>query len=345
MLYIYILFLFSITTISFLFLYQFVFDIEFLKVLPPAIPILLLVALFTLFERKILGGIQRRRGPNVVGAFGLLQPIADAFKLILKETIIPGFSNIGLFILAPISIFSFSLLNWSILPLDYGILLADINLGVLFLFSVSSLGVYSIIISGWSSNSKYAFLGSLRSAAQFISYEVSIGIIIMVVLMHVNTLNLTEIVLFQSNYWFFYLFFFNFILFFIAVLAETNRVPFDLPEAESELVSGYNVEYAATTFVLFFLAEYSNILIMSILIVILFFGGWFPFFNFSIFFLIPGWIYMIFKVCFIIFLIILVRATVPRYRYDQLMNIGWKVLLPISLAFLLFYSIFLFILC
>lgn len=341
--YIYLLFFFSV--IIFLFLYQFVFDIEFLKVLPPAIPILLLVALFTLLERKILGGIQRRRGPNVVGAFGILQPIADALKLIFKETVIPGLSNIGLFILAPVSIFSFSLLNWSILPLDYGVILSDINLGLLFLFSVSSLGVYSIIISGWSSNSKYAFLGSLRAAAQFISYEVSIGIILMVVLMHVNTLNLSEIVLFQKNYWFFYLFFFNFILFFIAVLAETNRVPFDLPEAESELVSGYNVEYAATTFVLFFLAEYSNILVMSILISVLFFGGWLPFFNFSIFFLIPGWIYLVLKVCFIIFLIILVRATVPRYRYDQLMNIGWKVLLPISLGFLLFYSVFLFILC
>jgi len=342
-LYAYILFCCSILLL--LFIYQVILDIEFLKVLPPIIPILLLVALFTLLERKILGGVQRRRGPNVVGVFGLLQPIADALKLIFKETIIPGMSNIGLFILAPVSIFTFSLLNWAILPLDYGIILADINLGLLFLFAVSSLGVYSIIISGWSSNSKYAFLGSLRSAAQFISYEVSIGIIIMVILMHVNSLNLSEIVLFQKNYWFIFLFFFNFILFFIAVLAETNRVPFDLPEAESELVSGYNVEYAATTFVLFFLAEYSNILIMSILITILFFGGWFPFINLSIFYIIPGWIYMILKVCFIITLIILVRATVPRYRYDQLMNIGWKVLLPISLAFLLFYSIFLFILC
>lgn len=335
-LYIFVILFFLISFI----MYQIILDIELLKVLPPIIPILLLVALFTLLERKLLGAIQRRRGPNVVGIFGLLQPIADAFKLILKETIIPGLSNLVLFILAPISIFSFSLLNWSVLPLDYGVVLADINIGLLFIFSISSLGVYSIIISGWASNSKYAFLGALRSAAQFISYEVSIGIIIMVVLLNINSLNLTEIVLFQNKLWLIVPLFFCFILFFIAVLAETNRVPFDLPEAESELVSGYNVEYAAVTFVLFFLAEYSNILIMSILIVIFFFGGWYSFF-YLIF--IPGWINMIIKVCIIISLFILVRATLPRYRYDQLMNIGWKVLLPLALIQLLFYSILFFI--
>ena len=321
-----------------IFFYQFIFDIEFLKILPPFLPILLLVALFTLLERKILGAIQRRRGPNVVGFFGFLQPIADALKLIFKETIIPGLSNLVLFILAPISIFTFSLLNWSVLPLGYGILLADINIGLLFIFSISSLGVYSIIISGWASNSKYAFLGSLRSAAQFISYEVSIGIIIMVVLMCVSSLNLTKIVLFQDSIWLVFPLIFNFFLFFIAVLAETNRVPFDLPEAESELVSGYNVEYAAVTFVLFFLAEYSNILIMSILIVISFFGGWI-----SIIFFLPGWLIMIIKVCFVVCLFILIRATLPRYRYDQLMNIGWKVLLPLSLLNFIFYSISFFI--
>jgi NADH-quinone oxidoreductase subunit H len=329
------------------FSYKVVFDIEILKVLPPFLPILLIVALFTLLERKILASIQRRRGPNVVGIFGYLQPIADALKLIMKETIIPGLSNLVLFVLAPVSIFMFSLLNWSILPLNYGVVLADINVGLLFLFSVSSLGVYSIIISGWASNSKYAFLGALRSSAQFISYEVSIGIITMVVLLNVSSLNLTEIVLFQNNLWLIFPLFFSFVLFFIAALAETNRVPFDLPEAESELVSGYNVEYAATTFVLFFLAEYSNILIMSILIVIFFFGGWFPmpfgFLNISVLFLIPGWFYMILKVCFIVYLFILVRATLPRYRYDQLMTIGWKVLLPISLAYLFIFSIFMYL--
>lgn len=324
-----------------LFLYYFILDIDFLKVLPPLIPILLLVAFFTLFERKILGSIQRRRGPNVVGIFGFFQPIADAFKLILKETIIPGLSNLFLFILAPITIFSFSLLNWSILPLDYTIVLSDINLGLLFLFSISSLGVYSIIISGWASNSKYAFLGSLRSAAQFISYEVSIGILTMVILLNVNSLNLTEIILFQKECWLIIPLLFSFILFFMAALAETNRIPWDLPEAESELVSGYNVEYAATTFVLFFLAEYSNILIMSILMVIFFLGGWYSFFF--LFFL-PGWLNMIIKISFIIFLFILIRATLPRYRYDQLMNVGWKILLPFSLIFLIFYSIFIFML-
>lgn len=332
--------IFIIIIIS-LFSYQFILDIDFLKVFPPLIPILLLVAFFTLLERKILGAIQRRRGPNIVGIFGFLQPIADAFKLIMKETIIPGMSNIFLFILAPVTIFTFSLLNWSVLPLNYGVLLSDINLGLLFLFSISSLGVYSIIISGWASNSKYAFLGSLRSAAQFISYEVSIGVLTMVILLNVNSLNLSEIILFQKNCWLILPLFFSFILFFMAALAETNRIPWDLPEAESELVSGYNVEYAATTFVLFFLAEYSNILIMSNLIIIFFFGGWFslPFFYFF-----PGWLNIILKINFIVYLFILIRATLPRYRYDQLMDIGWKILLPFSLIFLLFYSIFLFLL-
>lgn len=323
-----------------LFIYYIVLDIEILKILPPLIPILLLVALFTLFERKILGGVQRRRGPNVVGVWGILQPFADAFKLIFKETIIPGLSNLFLFIAAPVFTFTLSWLSWSVIPLTNNVVLSDINLGLLFLFSISSLGVYGIIISGWSSNNKYAFLGSLRSAAQFVSYEVSIGISIMPVLVCTNTLNLTNIVQFQDNLWFFLPLWPSLILFFIAALAETNRVPFDLPEAESELVSGYNVEYAATTFVLFFLAEYSNILIMSSLITIFFFGGWLPILNFSLFFLIPGWIWMSAKICFIVFFFILIRSTVPRYRYDQLMNIGWKVLLPISLAYLFFISVF-----
>jgi NADH-quinone oxidoreductase subunit H len=290
-----------------------------------------------------LGGIQRRRGPNVVGIWGLLQPFADAFKLIMKETIIPGLSNLFLFILAPLITFTLSWFSWGVIPFSYTIVISDINIGLLLLFAISSLGVYGIIISGWSSNNKYAFLGSLRSAAQFISYEVSIGISIMPVLLCVNSLNLTTIVQFQDNLWFILPLWPSFFLFFIAALAETNRVPFDLPEAESELVSGYNVEYSATTFVLFFLAEYSNILIMSSLIVILFFGGWMPFFNNYLFFLIPGWFWMSLKICCIVFFFIIIRGTLPRYRYDQLMNIGWKFLLPISLSYLFFVSIFIWI--
>ncbi len=316
----------------------FLLDISFIKVLPPILPIFLIVALFTLLERKLLAGIQRRRGPNVVGILGLLQPFADAVKLIIKETIIPGLSNSILFIIAPVLSFTISLLGWSVLPLSYSLVLSDINLGLMFLFSISSLGVYGIIISGWSSNNKYAFLGALRSAAQFVSYEVSIGIIIMTVLLCVGSLNFSEIVLFQTKIWFIIPLFISFFMFFISALAETNRVPFDLPEAESELVSGYNVEYAATTFVLFFLAEYSNILIMCVLIVIFFFGGWIPFLNLVILYYIPLWLWFSVKISFVIFLFIFIRGTLPRYRYDQLMFIGWKVLLPISLSFLFFVS-------
>lgn len=313
-------------------------DIEFIKILPPILPIFLMVALFTLLERKLLAGIQRRRGPNVVGIMGLLQPFADAFKLIFKETIIPGLSNFVLFIASPVLSFTVSLLGWSVLPLSYGVVLSDINLGLMFLFSISSLGVYGIIISGWSSNNKYAFLGALRSAAQFVSYEVSIGIIVMTMLLCVGSLNFSEIVLFQTKVWFIFPLLFSFFMFFISALAETNRVPFDLPEAESELVSGYNVEYAATTFVLFFLAEYSNILIMCILLVIFFFGGWLPIFNVYFLYYIPLWLWISLKVLLMIFLFIFIRGTLPRYRYDQLMFIGWKVLLPISLSFLFFIS-------
>ena len=332
-------------SIIFVFFFIFLFfvcyillDISFIKVLPPILPIFLMVALFTLLERKLLAGIQRRRGPNVVGIFGLLQPFADAIKLIVKETIIPGLSNLVLFIIAPVLSFSVSLLSWSVLPLSYGTVLSDINLGLMFIFSISSLGVYGIIISGWSSNNKYAFLGSLRSAAQFVSYEVSIGIIVMTILVCVGSLNFSEIVIFQTKVWFILPLFISFFMFFISALAETNRVPFDLPEAESELVSGYNVEYAATTFVLFFLAEYSNILIMCVLIVIFFLGGWLPIFNISLLYYIPLWLWFSIKVCLIIFLFIFIRGTLPRYRYDQLMLIGWKILLPISLSFLFFIS-------
>jgi len=331
-------FIFVFIFVFFCFFCYILLDVSFIKILPPILPIFLMVALFTLLERKLLAGIQRRRGPNVVGIFGLLQPFADAIKLIVKETIIPGLSNLVLFIIAPVLSFSVSLLSWSVLPLSYGTVLSDINLGLMFLFSISSLGVYGIIISGWSSNNKYAFLGSLRSAAQFVSYEVSIGIIIMTVLLCVGSLNFSEIVIFQTKVWFILPLFISFFMFFISALAETNRVPFDLPEAESELVSGYNVEYAATTFVLFFLAEYSNILIMCVLIVIFFFGGWLPIFNISLLYYIPLWLWFSLKVCLIIFLFIFIRGTLPRYRYDQLMFIGRKILLPISLSFLFFIS-------
>jgi len=309
-----------------------------LKILPIVLPVILMVALFTLFERKILASVQRRRGPNVVGIFGLLQPFSDAFKLIFKETIIPGLSNLVLFVVAPIFTFTLSLLSWAVIPFNYGNVISDISLGLMFIFAISSLSVYGIIISGWSSNSKYAFLGSLRSAAQFISYEVVIGIMLMVILISIGSLNFTNIVQFQTNVFFLIPFWPSLFMFFIAALAETNRVPFDLPEAESELVSGFNVEYAATTFVLFFLSEYSNILIMCCLISIFFFNGWLPF----LFFFISGWFIMSFKVCMVVFFFILIRSVLPRYRYDQLMNIGWKVLLPVSFVYFFMVSIYIY---
>jgi len=326
-------------------IYLITIDLEWLKVLPPILPIILMVALFTLLERKVWASIQLRRGPNVVGFFGLLQPIADAIKLILKETIIPGLSNLFLFVIAPVLTFTLSLLGWGIIPIYYGGVLSDINLGLLFLFSISSLGVYGIIISGWASNSKYAFLGSLRSAAQFISYEVFIGIVVMTILVCVNSLNITLIIEFQHKVWFIIPLFPSFIMFFISALAETNRVPFDLPEAESELVSGYNVEYSATTFVLFFLAEYANIILMSVLIVIFFFGGWLPILNFKIFYFIPSWIWFILKIFIFMLLFTIIKGILPRYRYDQLMTLGWKVLLPISFIYLILICIIVFIFC
>lgn len=243
------------------------------------------IAVLTLLERRLLANFQRRVGPDKVGLFGILQPIADALKLLFKEMIVPGISNIIIFIAAPLLVFLLSLLNWSIIPFFYGgVIIAEINLGFLFIFAISSLGVYGIIMAGWASNSKYAFLGAMRAAAQVISYEVSIGIIVMIVILYVGSFNLTKIVESQFYIWNLFICFPAFLLFFVSALAETNRVPFDLPEAESELVSGYNVEYSAFTFALFFLAEYSNIILMSFLIVLFFFGGWLPLFNFNIFF-------------------------------------------------------------
>ena len=269
------------------------------------VPLLLIVAYLTLIERKVIGASQRRLGPNKIGFLGLTQPIADGIKLFFKETILPSNANLILFLSTPIFIFFFSILNWLIIPFKYGIVFADIDLGILYFFAISSLSVYGIILAGWSSNSKYAFLGALRSAAQMIAYEVSIGLILISVLFSVTSLNLSEIVYFQENIWFIIPHFSSFILFFISALAETNRAPFDLPEAEAELVSGYNVEYSAMSFALFFLAEYANIILISLLIVLLFFGGW-NFFCFSTFF-------FVLKLLFIVVLFVWVRTTLPRF--------------------------------
>jgi NADH-quinone oxidoreductase subunit H len=296
--------------------------------------ILISVAYFTLAERKILASIQRRRGPNVVGTYGLLQPLADGFKLLTKEVIIPSSSNKWIFILAPVMTFAISLVAWSIIPFDNHSTLAEIDLGLLCILGMSGVGIYGIIFSGWSSNSKYPLLGALRSTAQMVSYEVSLGFIILPIGVLCESFCLNEIVIFQENIWFVIPYFPLFLMFFISGLAETNRHPFDLPEAESELVSGYNVEYSAMPFALFSLAEYSNMLVMSSLNVILFFGGWLPFSSILSF--IPGYVWFSIKVCFFVYLFILMRGILPRYRYDQLMYLGWKVLLPVSISYLLF---------
>lgn len=337
----YLQYIFFLKIVFFYFI--FLIGIDFIKNLPIVLPILLSVAFFTVLERKVLASMQRRRGPNFVGIYGLLQAIADALKLLSKETLIPSSSNFFLFILSPIFTFIISMLCWSLIPFDFYIVISDLNLGILFLFAFSSLGVYGIIISGWSSNSKYAFLGASRSSAQFISYEISMGLLLIPIILFSQTLNISEIVLAQIDIFNIIPLFPFFILFLITGLAETNRVPFDLPEAESELVSGYNVEYSSIGFTFFFLAEYSNIILMSSIIVILFLGGWLPFSN--IFFL--KYIYTSFwfsiKLLLVMFFFIWVRATLPRYRYDQLMMLGWKVILPLSLGFS-FLSIFLFLL-
>ena len=306
-----------------------------LKILSIVIPLLISVAYFTLAERKIMGSIQRRKGPNVIGYLGLLQPLADGLKLFVKETILPSNANLIIFLIAPMLTFILSLIGWSVIPFSEGAVLADINVGILYLFAVSSLSVYGIITSGWSSNSKYPFLGALRSTAQMVSYEVSIGFIIITVVICSGSFNLTEIVLSQKTIWYFIPLFPMFIMFAISALAETNRHPFDLPEAEAELVSGYNVEYSAMGFALFFLGEYANMLLMSSLISILFLGGWLPLFD--IFFLnwIPGSIWFSLKISLGVVFFIWMRAALPRYRYDQLMALGWKIFLPLSLGWLM----------
>ena len=303
-------------------------------------PLLIFVGLLTFIERKVIAAMQLRRGPNVVGPFGLFQPIADGIKLLTKEIIIPYGSDKYVFLIAPIITFVLSLIGWAVIPFDKGIVLSDINVGVLYLFAISSLSVYGIIMAGWASNSKYAFLGAMRSAAQMVSYEVSIGLIIISVLISAGSLNLSEIVMAQKGIWYFIPHFPMMIIFFISTLAETNRAPFDLPEAEAELVSGFHVEYSSFPFALFFLGEYANIVLMSSMTTILFFGGWLPPFNLEIFTFIPGYIWFFLKVSFFIFLFLWIRATFPRFRYDQLMRLGWKVFLPLSLFWLFLTSTF-----
>ncbi len=298
-------------------------------ILAIVVPLLLAVAYLTYAERKVMAAMQIRRGPNVVGPFGLLQPIADGVKLMFKETIIPtGASRIA-FLAAPMITFVLALIAWAVIPFDDGLVLADINVGILYLFAVSSLGVYGIVIAGWASNSKYPFLGALRSAAQMVSYEVSIGFVLVTVLLVAGSLNLNDIVAAQSRIWFCIPLLPMFVVFFISALAETNRPPFDLPEAESELVAGYFSEYSAMTFALFFLGEYANIWLMSAMTSILFLGGWQAPFGLEI---VPGFVWFALKTCFVAFCFLWVRATFPRYRYDQLMRLGWKVFLPFSLV-------------
>ncbi len=299
------------------------------------VPLLIGVAYLTYAERKILAGMQLRKGPNVVGPFGLGQPFADALKMLMKETVIPSGSNPLLFLMAPMLTFGLAMVAWAVIPVNNGWAIADINVGVLYLFAISSLGVYGVIIAGWASNSKYAFLGALRSAAQMVSYEVSMGFIIVCVLLVAGSLNLTDIVLAQQGstflHWFCIPLFPMFIMFFISILAETNRAPFDLPEGESEIVAGFFVEYSSMSFALFFLGEYANMILMSALTTILFLGGWQPPFDVAPFTWLPGPIWFILKICFVLFCFIWARAPFPRYRYDQLMRLGWKVFLPLSL--------------
>ncbi len=289
------------------------------------------VAYLTYAERKILSAMQRRQGPMTVGPLGLLQPIADGIKLLSKETIIPTQANRPVFLLAPVLTFTLALLAWAVIPVDAGLVLADINVGILYLFAVSSMGVYGVIMAGWASNSRYAFLGGLRSASQMVSYEVSMGLIIVTVLLCTGTLNLGEIVLADRPLWMQVLLFPMLIVFLISILAETNRAPFDLPEGESELSGGFMVEYSSMSYALFFLGEYANMILMSAMTTILFLGGWLPPFGIEALAVVPGVVWFMLKVCLILFVFIWSRASFPRYRYDQLMRLGWKVFLPLTL--------------
>ena len=302
-----------------------------LQVFIVIIPLLIGVAYLTLAERRVIGFMQLRKGPNVVGPFGLLQPFADALKLLSKETILPAGADKVTFVIAPMLTFVLALVAWAVIPFGESLVISDINVGILYLFAVSSLGVYGIIMAGWASNSKYAFLGALRSAAQMVSYEVSMGLVIITVLLCVGSLNLSDIIEAQRTVWFALPLFPMFIVFFISTLAETNRAPFDLPEGESELVAGYFVEYSSMRFALFILGEYANMSLMSAMTTILFLGGWLPPFDIYPLNIIPGPIWFILKICFVLFVFLWMRATTPRYRYDQLMRLGWKVFLPFSL--------------
>ncbi|MCC7259708.1 MAG: NADH-quinone oxidoreductase subunit NuoH [Alphaproteobacteria bacterium] len=309
------------------------------KILCIILPLLGGVAYLTLAERKVIAAMQLRKGPNVVGPFGLLQPLADGMKLMFKEVILPSSAERVLFLLAPMITFALAMLGWAVVPFGEGLVLADINVGILYLFAISSLGVYGVIIAGWASNSKYAFLGAIRSAAQMVSYEVSIGFVIITVLLMVGSLNLSDIVNAQKDGWFAGgLLLPMFVIFFISGLAETNRHPFDLPEAEAELVAGYNVEYSSMPFAMFFLGEYAHMILMSGMTSILFLGGWLPPFDHPLLAMVPGPIWLILKICFVLFFFLWVRAAFPRYRYDQLMRLGWKVFLPISLLWVVLVS-------
>ena len=315
---------------------------EVYKILFLLVPVLVSVAMIVWLDRRVWAFVQKRQGPNVVGPFGLLQSLADALKYIFKEIIIPSSSNKVIFILAPIVTMTLALIAWAVIPFSATQVLADINVGILYLFAVSSLGVYGIIMGGWASNSKYPFLGAIRSAAQMVSYEVSIGVIIINVLLCVGSLNLNDIVEAQQNMWFVIPLFPMFVIFFISALAETNRPPFDLPEAEAELVAGYQTEYSGMMYAMFWLGEYANILLMCAMGAILFLGGWLSPIDIYPFTLVPGAIWLILKILLLFFLFALVKAIVPRYRYDQLMRLGWKVFLPLSLTWVVLTASYLF---
>ncbi len=315
---------------------------EVYKIIFLLVPVLVSVAMIVWLDRRVWAFVQKRQGPNVVGPFGLLQSLADALKYIFKEIIIPASSNKVIFVLAPIVTMTLALIAWAVIPFSKTQVLANINVGILYLFAVSSLGVYGIIMGGWASNSKYPFLGAIRSAAQMVSYEVSIGIIIINVLLCVGSLNLNDIVLAQENFWFIVPLFPMFVIFFISALAETNRPPFDLPEAEAELVAGYQTEYSGMMYAMFWLGEYANILLMCAMGSILFLGGWLSPIDLYPFNLIPGVVWMIFKILLLFILFALVKAIVPRYRYDQLMRLGWKIFLPLSLTWVVLTASYLF---